>query len=87
MYANMRTFIFTFTLIFFHFRCKQTANRLQTDCKQTANRLQKRERPKTAFPFPSVILKTKTFHQHKGKPHQLSPNHEEHTAPIIITDF
>ena len=31
-----------------------------------ANRLQKRERPKTASPFPQKI-KTKTFHPMQGK--------------------
>lgn len=35
------------------------ANNLQTYCKQPANDLQKRERPKTAFPFPSSTSKTK----------------------------
>ena len=52
-----------------------------------ANRLQKRERPKTASPFPSENQKLKLIILYKGKPHQLSPNHEEQTAPIIITDF
>lgn len=32
--------------------------------------------------FPCPLLNAK-----KGKPHQLSPNHEEHSTPFIITDF
>ena len=76
MYANLHTFIFTFTLFFFILGAKKRANRLQKKGK-TKNRLS----------LSLGKLKPKTFHQHKGKPHQLSPNHEEHTAPIIITDF
>ena len=60
--------------------CKKRAKRLQNDCK-------KRERPKTASPFPSVILKTKTFHLIQGKASSAFPNHEEHSTPFIITDF
>lgn len=68
MYANLHTFIFAFILIFL-----TTCKRPKNDRKMTEKMTEKRERPKTASPFPSVILKTKTFHQHKGKPHQLSP--------------
>ena len=68
MYANLHTFIFTFTLFFFILG----ANNVQTDCKQTA----KKGKTKNSLSLSLRKLKTK-----------LSPNHEEHTAPIIITDF
>lgn len=45
MYANLHTFIFTFTLIFFILG----ANRLQTTCKQTA----KKGKTKNSLSLPS----------------------------------
>ena len=62
MYANLHTFIFAFILIFL-----TTCKRPKNDRKMTEKMTEKRERPKTASPFPSVILKTKTFHLIQGK--------------------
>ena len=79
MYANLHTFIFTFTLIFFHFRCKQRAKRLQKDCKKG--------KTKNSLSLSLRKSKTKTYHLIQGKASSAFPKHEEQTAPIIITDF
>ena len=78
MYANLHTFIFAFILIFFN-NVQTTAKRLQND--------RKKGKTKNSLSLSLRKSKSKTFHQHKGKPYQLSPNHEEHSTPFIITDF
>lgn len=52
MYANLHTFIFTFTLIFFKTTCKQTAKKGKT---------------KNSLSLSLRKLKTRTFHLIKGK--------------------
>lgn len=63
MYANLHTFIFTFTLFFFILGAKKRANNVQTKKGKTKNSLSLSLRKS----------KSKTFHQHKGKPISFPP--------------
>lgn len=56
MYANLHTFI-SLLPSFFYFRCKQTANKLQTNCKQTA----KKGKTKNSLSLPLSNFKNKDF--------------------------